>query len=128
MAARTTPEISVIVPVRNRVKTVGDAVASVLAQKTKFDFNVIIVDNHSTDGTSELLADFAKKDPRIVHIRPERQDLGIGGCWNEGVHHAKCGRFAIHMRRTARTARTQRRQADNLELPILKALTTLARL
>jgi hypothetical protein len=90
-------EASVIIPVRNRAKTVGDAVASVLTQKTKFDFNVIIVDNHSTDGTSELLADIAKKDPRIVHLLPERQDLGIGGCWNEGVHHPKCGRFAIQL-------------------------------
>ena len=82
---------------RNRVKTIGDAIDSVLKQKTKSPFNLIVVDNHSTDGTSELLATMAAKDSRLIHVKPERQDLGIGGCWNVGVHHEKCGRFAIQL-------------------------------
>lgn len=90
-------EASVIIPVRNRVKTVGDAVASVLKQKTTFPFNLIVVDNHSTDGTTDLLRSFAEKDKRMVHVIPQRQDLLIGGCWNEGVHHPACGRFAIQL-------------------------------
>ena len=90
-------EASVIIPVRNRVKTVGDAVASVLKQKTTFPFNLIVVDNHSTDGTTDLLRTFAQKDPRMVHVIPQRQDLLIGGCWNEGVHHPACGRFAVQL-------------------------------
>jgi len=90
-------EASVIIPVRNRVKTIGDAVESVLKQKTNFPFNLIVVDNHSTDGTSELLSSIAAKDRRMVHLIPDRKDLGIGGCWNAGVHHEKCGRFAIQL-------------------------------
>ncbi len=90
-------EASVIIPVRNRVKTIGDAVDSVLKQKTSFKFNLIVVDNHSNDGTSELLDKAAKKDDRLIHLIPSRNDLGIGGCWNEGVHHARCGRFAIQL-------------------------------
>jgi hypothetical protein len=90
-------EASVIIPVRNRVKTVGDAVTSVLQQKAAFPFNLIVVDNHSTDGTTELLRTFAKKDRRVVHVIPERQDLVIGGCWNEGIEHPACGRFAVQL-------------------------------
>lgn len=89
-------EASVIIPVRNRVKTIEDAIRSVLMQKTIFPFNLIIVDNHSTDGTSELIERFAD-DPRLIHIRPERDDLGIGGCWNLGVHHPACGKFAVQL-------------------------------
>lgn len=90
-------EASVIIPVWNRVKTVGDAVESVLKQKTRFDFNCIIVDNHSTDGTTDLLRQFAARDRRVLHLVPSRHDLGIGGCWNEAVHHARCGRFAVQL-------------------------------
>jgi hypothetical protein len=90
-------EASVIIPVRNRVRTIGDAIKSVLSQKTNFKFNLIIVDNHSTDGTTEVIAQNVKEDSRIIHIIPDRNDLGIGGCWNEAVHHTKCGRFACQL-------------------------------
>jgi len=88
-------EASVIIPVRNRVKTLADAVNSVLNQKTSFPFNLIVIDNHSTDGTTELLQKI--DDQRLVHIIPERLDLGIGGCWNEGINHPSCGRFAVQL-------------------------------
>lgn len=89
-------EASVIIPVRNRVRTIRDAIRSVLSQKTSFPFNLIIIDNHSTDGTSEAIDEF-KADPRVVHIIPERDDLGIGGCWNAGVNHESCGKFAVQL-------------------------------
>ena len=89
-------EASVIIPVRNRVRTIRDAIRSVLSQKTDFPFNLIIIDNLSTDGTSEAIEEFTA-DERVVHIIPERDDLGIGGCWNMGVHHPKCGKFAIQL-------------------------------
>ncbi len=90
-------EASVIIPVKNRVKTIGDAIASVLRQKVDFSFNVIVIDNYSTDGTTELIGDFAKKDKRVIHVIPNRKDLGIGGCWNVGVHHELCGKFSIQL-------------------------------
>lgn len=90
-------EASVIIPVRNRIKTIEDAIKSVLNQKTDFHFNLIVVDNHSTDGTTELLSSYAKKDERLIHVIPERHDLGIGGCWNAGVFHTLCGKFAIQL-------------------------------
>ncbi|MBP5455371.1 MAG: glycosyltransferase family 2 protein [Paludibacteraceae bacterium] len=90
-------EASVIIPVKNRVKTICDAIDSVLAQETKFPFNVIIVNNHSTDGTTEAIQKKANTDKRVVHVIPERQDLGIGGCWNEGLNHPQCGRFAVQL-------------------------------
>ncbi len=89
-------EASVVIPVRNRVKTIGDAIRSVLSQNTKYRFNLIIVDNYSTDGTTDIIKSFAS-DHRLVHIIPERKDLGIGGCWNEAVFSEKCGRFAIQL-------------------------------
>ena len=89
-------EASVIIPVRNRVRTVRDAIKSVLAQKTDFKFNLIIIDNGSTDGTTEAIDEF-KNDERVIHIIPERDDLGIGGCWNMGVNHPKCGKFAVQL-------------------------------
>ena len=89
-------EASVIIPVRNRIRTIRDAIASVLRQKTDFPFNLIVIDNHSTDGTTEAIDEF-KNDERLIHIIPQRDDLGIGGCWNMGVHHADCGKFAIQL-------------------------------
>ena len=89
-------EASVIIPVRNRVRTVRDAIKSVLSQKTDFKFNLIVIDNGSTDGTTEAIDEF-KDDERLIHIIPERDDLGIGGCWNVGVNHPKCGKFAVQL-------------------------------
>lgn len=89
-------EASVIIPIRNRVRTIRDAIRSVLSQKTAFPFNLIIIDNLSTDGTTEAIEEFAD-DPRVIHIVPERDDLGIGGCWNLGVQHPKCGKFAVQL-------------------------------
>ncbi len=88
-------EASVIIPVRNRVGTIADAIRSALSQRCDFAFNVIVVDNHSTDGTSEAIARIA--DPRLVHIIPDRDGLGIGGCWNVGVNHGSCGKFAVQL-------------------------------
>jgi hypothetical protein len=89
-------EASVIIPVRNRIRTIADAVKSVLSQKTNFKFNLIVVDNYSTDGTTEAIDKFAG-DERLVHFIPENKELGIGGCWNAGVHHPKCGKFAVQL-------------------------------
>ena len=89
-------EASVIIPVRNRIRTIRDAIRSVLSQKTDFPFNLIVIDNHSTDGTTEAIDEF-KDDPRLVHIVPQRDDLGIGGCWNAGVQHPKGGKFAVQL-------------------------------
>jgi len=88
---------SVIIPVYNRVRTITDAVTSALSQKTDFPFNVIVVDNHSTDGTSELLSAMAFEDPRLKHVIPAKYDLGIGGCWNLAVHHEACGEYAVQL-------------------------------
>jgi hypothetical protein len=90
-------EASVIIPVKNRVNTIGDAIRSVLDQEAGFAFNLIIVNNHSTDGTDEIITTFAQKDARIIHLIPERNDLGIGGCWNEAIFHPACGKFAIQL-------------------------------
>ncbi|MCE2617430.1 DUF4922 domain-containing protein [Phocaeicola oris] len=87
---------SVIIPVRNRVKTIKDAIGSVLSQKAKFKFNVLIIDNHSDDGTTEAIDEF-KENPLVVHLIPERTDLGIGGCWDYAVNQPNCGRFAVQL-------------------------------
>ena len=89
-------EASIIIPVRNRARTINDAIRSVLEQETTFPFNLIIIDNHSTDGTSEIIEQY-KNDNRVIHLIPERTDLGIGGCWNLGINHPQCGRFAIQL-------------------------------
>ena len=88
---------SVIIPVRNRERTVADAVKSALSQQLDGPYNVIVVDNHSTDSTTQILSDLAKADKRLVHIIPERTDLGIGGCWNLAVNDERCGRFAVQL-------------------------------
>ncbi len=90
-------EASVIIPVRNRVRTVADAVASALSQRTDFPFNVIVVDNHSTDGTTPLLRDLAVRQTGLRHLIPERRDLTIGGCWNEAIFSSACGRYAVQL-------------------------------
>ena len=97
-------EASVVIPVFNRVRTIRDAVGSALAQVAAFDFNVIVVDNHSTDGTGDILKEM-KNDTtpadnagtRLVVITPERRDLGIGGCWNMAINDHRCGRFAVQL-------------------------------
>ncbi len=94
--AETFPvKASVVIPVRNRERTILDAVRSVLVQTTDFDFNVIVVDNHSTDRTTEILRGVG--DSRVKHIVPERRDLGIGGCWNEAIYSTHCGQYAIQL-------------------------------
>jgi SpoIID/LytB domain protein len=91
-------EASVVIPVFNREKTIKDAVESALSQKASFKYNVIVVDNHSTDGTSEILsALLSQYDNKLHVIVPERTDLGIGGCWNEAIQSAFCGRFAVQL-------------------------------
>ena len=89
-------EASVVIPVKNRVKTISDAINSVLCQETDFPFNVIVVDNHSTDGTTDLIEKLAS-DKRVIHVVPDRTDLGIGGCWNMAIDHPQCGKFAIQL-------------------------------
>lgn len=88
---------SVVIPVFNRIRTVKDAVASALSQKTDFPYNVIVVDNHSTDGTTGILEEIAAANSDLVHIVPARHDLGIGGCWNLAVHHELCGEYAVQL-------------------------------
>jgi len=90
-------EASVIIPVRNRKETIAEAVKSALLQETDFPFNVLVVDNHSTDGTTALLSDLARKHSRLKHIIPKRVDLGIGGCWNEALREEACGRYAVQL-------------------------------
>ncbi|MEG1685038.1 MAG: glycosyltransferase family A protein [Bacteroides sp.] len=89
-------EASVIIPVRDRIRTIEDAIRSVLKQKTNFKFNLIVIDNHSTDGTTQAIEKLAA-DERLIHLVPGRGDLGIGGCWNAGVHHPKCGKFVVQL-------------------------------
>jgi hypothetical protein len=86
---------SVVIPVRNRERTIVDAVRSALAQGADFAFNVIVVDNHSTDRTTEILRGI--EDARLIHIQPERRDLGIGGCWNEAIYSGHCGQYAVQL-------------------------------
>lgn len=88
-------EVSVIIPVFNRIRTINNALQSALNQKTDFDYNIIVVDNHSTDGTTEAIAQL--DNPRIIHIIPERGDLGIGGCWQRAIDDPRCGRYAIQL-------------------------------
>lgn len=90
-------EASVIIPVKNRVRTIEDAIHSVLEQKAGFSFNLIVIDNHSSDGTTEKVSALAQQDERIIHLVPSRKDLLIGGCWNEGIDHEQCGKFSVQL-------------------------------
>ncbi len=98
-------EASVVIPVFNREKTIADAVKSALSQKTNFKFNVIVVNNHSTDSTGEILSEIAremetrndKMAGRLIQIVPDRNDLGIGGCWNVAINSDHCGKFAVQL-------------------------------
>ena len=90
-------EASVIIPVRNREKTIADAIHSVLTQQTGFKYNILVIDNHSTDNTTRIISDIASKERRVLHLIPERTDLGIGGCWTHAVMHPACGRFAVQL-------------------------------
>ncbi|MFZ1037605.1 MAG: DUF4922 domain-containing protein [Smithella sp.] len=90
-------KVSVVIPVLNRKKTIADALASALGQKTNFPFNVIVVNNHSTDGTTEILNKFVEKYPHVHQIIPSRRDLGIGGCWNEAIYSPHCGRYVVQL-------------------------------
>lgn len=90
--------VSVIIPVLNRAATIGDALRSALSQRTDFPFNVLVIDNRSTDGTSEQIEAVASGDSRVVHIIPGPDSaLGIGGCWNLGINHPLCGRYAVQL-------------------------------
>ncbi|MGB8319227.1 MAG: glycosyltransferase family 2 protein [Ignavibacteriaceae bacterium] len=90
-------EASIIIPVKNRVNTIKDAVESALRQETNFAFNIIVVDNYSNDGTTDILKEYADTNEKIIHIIPARKDLAIGGCWNEAVNHTECGQFALQL-------------------------------
>lgn len=88
---------TVIIPVRNRARTIGDAIDSVLSQQTHFPFNLIVVDNHSTDGTTEIIQSYAHQYPQVIHLCPSRTDLGIGGCWDTAIRHESCGTYAVQL-------------------------------
>lgn len=90
-------DASVIIPVKDRAKTIKDAIESVIAQECEFPFNIIVVDNHSTDGTTKIIEKLAHKHNNIIHLLPESKTLGIGGCWNLAINHHLCGRFAIQL-------------------------------
>jgi hypothetical protein len=90
-------EASIIIPVKNRENTIEEAINSALKQNTKFKFNMIIVDNHSTDGTSAIVNKFSRTNKNIIHIIPSREDLEIGGCWNEAIFHPECGKFVVQL-------------------------------
>ena len=88
---------TVVIPVYNRKSTIEDAVRSALSQQCSFPFNVIVVDNHSTDGTSDILDRIAAEDSRLVHLIPSDNDLGIGGCWNLAIDNPSCGEYAVQL-------------------------------
>ena len=89
-------EASVVIPCKNRVRTIGDAIRSALAQKTDFRYNVIVVDDNSTDGTVDVIKGFLG-DPKLVYIAQDPSYHAIGGNWNAALHHPGCGRFALQL-------------------------------
>lgn len=91
------PLASVVIPVFNRVRTIRDAIRSALAQQTDFRFNVLVVDNHSTDGTTAVISELALLDKRVVHLIPEERTLLIGGCWNKAVCSPLCGQYVVQL-------------------------------
>lgn len=90
-------EASVVIPVKNRKRTIKDAVNSALNQKTNFNYNIILVDNHSDDGTTQIIKDLAESEKRIVHLIPEEKNLNIGGCWKLAINSKHCGKFAVQL-------------------------------
>lgn len=90
-------EASVVIPVKNRETTIEDAIKSALKQKCDFKFNVVVVNNHSTDNTTKIIDELCKVDKRLLHIIPESNDLQIGGCWNEAIINPQCGKFAVQL-------------------------------
>lgn len=92
------PQVSVVIPVYNRVRTIGDAIASALAQETGFPYNILIVDNYSTDGTGEIVRAAEAANPgKVIGIVPKEKGHGIGGCWNIALDHPMCGTFAVQL-------------------------------
>ena len=89
-------EASVVIPCRNRVKTIGDALRSALSQETDFPYNVIVVDDNSTDGTVDVIKSFLD-DPKLIYIAQDKTYHAIGGNWNAALHHPRCGRFALQL-------------------------------
>lgn len=88
---------SIVIPVRNREKTIADAINSALSQETSFAYNVIVVDNHSTDGTTKIVKNLTRQHKNLIHKIPQRTDLGIGGCWNEAIDSPECGLIAVQL-------------------------------
>lgn len=88
---------SIVIPVLNRKKTIAEALTSALSQKANFTFNILVVDNHSTDGATDIIKTFAAQYPDVKHIIPSRRDLGIGGCWNEAISSPSCGQYVIQL-------------------------------
>ncbi len=109
-------EASVVIPVRNRERTIAEAVQSALSQETDFPFNILVVDNHSTDRTTSVLSDLAGRHSALKHIIPLRTDLGIGGCWNEALGDGACGRYAVQLDSDDlySTAHTLKKMVDKL--------------
>jgi hypothetical protein len=90
-------EASIIIPVKNRVNTISEAINSALKQKTNFKFNIIVIDNHSTDNSTEVIRKLSLENQNVIHLLPSRKDLEIGGCWNEAISHNECGKFAVQL-------------------------------
>lgn len=90
-------EASVIIPVKNRINTIEDSINSALKQKTKFNFNILVVDNYSSDGTTEVVKRLSTNNKKIFHIISPKDDLEIGGCWNEAIFHPECGKFVVQL-------------------------------